>query len=39
MLQTLGFRNVEIFGGTVGKFSRKVRPSPKEFELLVVAEK
>ncbi len=39
MLGTLGFRKVEIFGGTVGKFSRKVRPSPKEFELLVVAEK
>ena len=39
MLQTLGFRKVEIFGGTVGKFSRKLRPSPKEFELLVVAEK
>lgn len=39
MLKTLGFRKVEIFGGTVGKFSRKAKPSPKEFELLVVAEK
>ena len=39
MLRTLGFRKVEIFGGTVGAFSRKAKPSPKEFELLVVAEK
>jgi 2-polyprenyl-3-methyl-5-hydroxy-6-metoxy-1,4-benzoquinol methylase len=39
MLKTLGFRKVEIFGGTIGKFSRKAKPSPKEFELLVVAEK
>lgn len=39
LLKTLGFRKVEIFGGTVGKFSRKAKPSPKEFELLVVAEK
>jgi 2-polyprenyl-3-methyl-5-hydroxy-6-metoxy-1,4-benzoquinol methylase len=39
MLKTLGFRKVEIFGGTIGKFGRKTRPSPKEFELLVVAEK
>lgn len=39
LLKTLGFRKVEIFGGTVGKFSRKAKPSSKEFELLVVAEK
>ncbi|MDD8026896.1 MAG: class I SAM-dependent methyltransferase [Acidobacteriota bacterium] len=39
MLKTLGFRKVEIFGGTIGEFNRKVKPSPKEFELLVVAEK
>lgn len=39
LLKTLGFRKVEIFGGTIGKFSRKAKPSPKEFELLVVAEK
>ena len=39
MLKTLGFRKVEIFGGTIGKFTRKAKPSPKEFELLVVAEK
>ena len=28
-----------IFGCTVGKFSRRVRPSPKEFELLTIAVK
>jgi 2-polyprenyl-3-methyl-5-hydroxy-6-metoxy-1,4-benzoquinol methylase len=39
MLTTLGFRKVEVFGGTIGKFSRKTKPSPNEFELLVVAEK
>jgi 2-polyprenyl-3-methyl-5-hydroxy-6-metoxy-1,4-benzoquinol methylase len=39
MLETLGFRKTEIFGGTVGKFSRKAKPSAKEFELLVIAEK
>ena len=39
LLKTLGFRKVEIFGGTVGKFSRRAKPSPREFELLVVAEK
>lgn len=39
MLKTLGFRKIEVFGCTVGKFSRKVKPSPSEFELLVIAEK
>ncbi len=39
MLETLRFRKIEVFGCTVGKFSRKVKPSPKEFELIVIAEK
>jgi hypothetical protein len=39
MLKTLGFRKIEIFGCTVGKFSRNVKPSSNEFELLVIAEK
>ena len=39
MLKTLGFRKIEVFGCTVGKFRRKAKPSPKEFELLVIAEK
>lgn len=39
MLKTLGFRKIEVFGCTVGKFSRSFKPSPNEFELLVIAEK
>lgn len=39
MLKTLGFRKIDIYGCTIGKFSRKVKPSPKEFELLTIAEK
>lgn len=39
MLKSLGFRKIEVFGCTIGRFSRKVKPSPKEFELLVCAEK
>jgi 2-polyprenyl-3-methyl-5-hydroxy-6-metoxy-1,4-benzoquinol methylase len=39
MLQTLGFKNIGIFGCTVGNFSRKVKPSSQEFELLAIAVK
>ncbi len=39
MLKTLGFQTVDVYGCTIGRFSRKVKPSPKEFELLVVAKK
>jgi 2-polyprenyl-3-methyl-5-hydroxy-6-metoxy-1,4-benzoquinol methylase len=39
MLQTLGFKDIGIFGCTVGKFSRKVKPSSQEFELLAIAVK
>ncbi|MCX5781387.1 MAG: methyltransferase domain-containing protein [Elusimicrobia bacterium] len=39
MLKSLGFRKTDIFGCTVGNFSRKAEPSPNEFELLVIAEK
>jgi 2-polyprenyl-3-methyl-5-hydroxy-6-metoxy-1,4-benzoquinol methylase len=39
MLKTLGFRKIDIFGCTVGRFRRNVKPSPREFELLVIAEK
>ncbi len=38
MLRSLGFRKIEIFGCTVGKFGRKVKPSPNEFELMAIAE-
>jgi SAM-dependent methyltransferase len=39
MLQALGFKNIGIFGCTVGKFSRKVKPSSDAFELLALAVK
>ncbi|MCK9463640.1 MAG: methyltransferase domain-containing protein [Proteobacteria bacterium] len=39
MLHTLGFAEIGIFGCTVGRFSRRVKPSPKEFELLAIAVK
>ena len=39
MLQALGFKDIGIFGCTVGKFSRKVKPSSGEFELLAIAVK
>jgi 2-polyprenyl-3-methyl-5-hydroxy-6-metoxy-1,4-benzoquinol methylase len=39
MLHTLGFKDIDVFGCTVGKFRRKVKPSPKEFELLTIAVK
>ena len=37
MLKSLGFRSVEIFGVTLGKFSRSDRLTPENFEMLVVA--
>jgi 2-polyprenyl-3-methyl-5-hydroxy-6-metoxy-1,4-benzoquinol methylase len=39
MLQPLGFKDIGIFGCTVGRFSRKVKPSSEEFELLAIAVK
>lgn len=39
MLETLGFRDIGIFGCMPGKFSRKAKPSPEEFELLATALK
>ena len=39
MLQALGFKDIGIFGCTVGKFSRKVKPSSEAFELLAIAVK
>ncbi|HAH07375.1 MAG TPA: class I SAM-dependent methyltransferase [Elusimicrobia bacterium] len=39
MLRSLGFRKVEVFGCTVGRFGRKAKPSPREFELLTIAQR
>jgi ubiquinone/menaquinone biosynthesis C-methylase UbiE len=39
MLHSLGFKDINVFGCTVGKFRRRVKPSPEEFELLAIAVK
>lgn len=39
MLRTLGFRDIGIFGATLGAFSRKEALTPEHFEMLVVAHK
>lgn len=39
MLKSLGFRKIDIFGCTVGRFSRNVKPSPKTFELIAIAQR
>jgi len=39
MKKWYGFREIKIFGCTVGRFNRKDKPSPKEFELLAIAQK
>ncbi len=38
LLNSLGFRNIEIFGCTPGQFSRDRKLTPDEFEMLVIAE-
>ncbi|MGI6150255.1 MAG: class I SAM-dependent methyltransferase [Limnochordia bacterium] len=39
LLKSLGYRNIEIFGATLGAFSREEPLTPDHFEMLVVAEK
>jgi len=39
LLKTLGYKKVEIFGATLGAFSREEPLTPEHFEMLVVAEK
>jgi 2-polyprenyl-3-methyl-5-hydroxy-6-metoxy-1,4-benzoquinol methylase len=39
LLQTAGFRQVEVFGARLGNFSREHALTPDDFEMLVVAEK
>jgi SAM-dependent methyltransferase len=39
LLKTVGFRKTEFFGCKLGAFSRELKPSKDDFEILVVAEK
>jgi 2-polyprenyl-3-methyl-5-hydroxy-6-metoxy-1,4-benzoquinol methylase len=39
MLKTLGFETIDIFGATLGAFSRNDELTVKDFEMLVVAQK
>lgn len=39
LLKTLHFRTVDIFGATLGAFSRDDRLTTEDFEMLVIAEK
>jgi len=39
LLKSLGYRTVEIFGAKLGQFSREDKLTPKDFEMLVVANK
>lgn len=39
LLKTLGFTNIEIFGATLGAFSREDKLRTEDFEMLVIAER
>ena len=39
LLKTLGYKKIDIFGAKLGAYSRKDQLTPKDFEMLVVAEK
>ncbi len=39
LLKSIGFTKVEIFGAKLGTFSRNDALTPKDFEMLVIAEK
>jgi 2-polyprenyl-3-methyl-5-hydroxy-6-metoxy-1,4-benzoquinol methylase len=39
LLKSIGFRNIGIYGGIVGEFSRDIALQPHHFEMLVIAEK
>ncbi len=39
LLKSLGFNKIEIFGAKLGKFSRTDKLTPKDFEMLVIANK
>ena len=39
LLNSLGFRKIDIFGAKLGKFSRNDKLTTEDFEMLVIAEK
>jgi len=39
LLKSLNFKKIDIFGATLGKFSREDKLTTEDFEMLVVAEK
>lgn len=39
LLKTLGFKKIEIFGATIGAFSREDKLKTEDFEMLVIAER
>lgn len=39
LLKSLGFKKIEIYGATLGAFSRKDKLSTEDFEMLVIAQK
>jgi len=39
LLETLGYKKIDIFGAKLGAFSRKDKLTSEDFEMLVVAEK
>jgi hypothetical protein len=39
LLKSLGFKKIDIFGATLGAFSRNDALTMDDFEMLVIAEK
>ena len=39
LLNSLGFKKIEIFGAKLGAFSRNDKLTTEDFEMLVIAEK
>lgn len=39
MLQSLGFKKIEIFGAKIGAYSRRDKLTTEDYEMLVIAEK
>jgi len=39
LLKTLGYKKIDIYGATLGAFSRNDKLTTEDFEMLVVAEK
>jgi 2-polyprenyl-3-methyl-5-hydroxy-6-metoxy-1,4-benzoquinol methylase len=39
LLKSLGYKQIDIFGATLGKFSRNDKLTTRDFEILVIAEK